>query len=102
MAADRDETASLSLEVTRHGRGPLLELFLALMMSNLTFTEVVQCVLAENWHRVESSLDDLQGCRAQLQGELDDLTEACKRESVKSSQKRIKKEIDLRQNTLKA
>ena len=33
---------------------------------------------------------------AQLQGELDDLTEACRRESVKSSRRRIKKEIDLR------
>ena len=102
MAADGDETASLSLEVTQHGRGPLLELLLVPMMSSLTFAEVVQCVLAENWHRVESSLDDLQGCCAQLQGELDDLTEARKRESVKSSQKRIKKEMDLRQKDLKS
>ena len=76
MAADEDETASLSLEVTRHGRGPLLELFLAPRMSSLTFAEVVQCVLAENQHRVESSLDDLQGHCAQLQEELDNLTEA--------------------------
>ena len=102
MAADGDETASLSLEVTWHRRGPLLELLLALMMSSLTFTEVVQCVLAENWHRVESSLDDLQGCCAQLQGELDDLIEAHKRESVKSSRKRIKKEMDLRWKDLKS
>ena len=90
MAANGDETASLSLEAARHGRGPLLELLLAPMTSSLTFMEVVECVLAENWHRVESSLDDLQGHRAQLQGELDDLIEACKRESVKSSQRRIK------------
>ena len=102
MATDGDETASLSLEVTWHGRGPLLELLLALMMSSLTFTEVVQCVLAENRYRVESSLDNLQGCCAQLQGELDDLIEACKRESVKSSRKRIKKEMDLRRKDLKA
>ena len=97
MAADGDETASLSLEVTQHGRGPLLELLLAPVMSSLTFAEVVQCVLAENRHRVESSLDDLQGCGAQLQGELDDLTEAHKRESVKSSQK-----MDLRQKDLES
>ena len=102
MAADRDETASLSLEATRHGRGPLLELLLAPMTSSLTFAEVVECVLAKNQHRVESSLDDLQGCHAQLQGELDNLTEACKRESVKSSQRRIKKEVDLRQKNLKS
>ena len=76
MATDGDETASLSLEATQHGRGPLLELLLAPMMSSLTFVEVVQCVLAENRHRVESSLDNLQGHRAPLQGELDDLIEA--------------------------
>ena len=85
MATDGDETASLSLETTRHGRGPLLELLLAPMMSSLTFAEVVECVLAENWHRVESLLDNLQGCRAQLQGELDNLIESQKRESLKSS-----------------
>ena len=72
------------------------------MMSSLTFAEVVECVLAENWHRVESSLDNLQGCRAQLQGELDNLIDAHKRESLKSSQKRIKKEIDLRQKDLES
>ena len=80
MATNGDETASLSLEATQHRRGPLLELLLAPMMSSLTLAEVVECVLAENQHRVESSLDDLRGCRAQLQGELDDLTETHKRE----------------------
>ena len=85
MAADRDETASLSLEAVQPGRGPLLELLLTPMMSSLTFVEIVECVLAENQHSVESSLDDLWGCRAQLQGELDDLTEDRKRESLKSA-----------------
>ena len=66
MAADGDETVSQTLEVARHGRGPLLDLLLAPMMSSLTYAEVVECVLAENWHRVESSLDDLRGHRAQL------------------------------------
>ena len=102
MAADGDETASQSLEVTWHGRGPLLELLLAPMMSNLTFTEVVECVLAENWHSVEGSLDNLQERSAQLWGELDDLTEAHKRESVKPFQRRIKKEIDLRRKDLES
>ena len=101
MVAEGDETASQTLEVTWHGRGPFLDLLLA-PMSSLTFTEVVECVLAENWHRVESSLDDLQGHHAQLRGELDDLTEACREESDKSSQKRIKKEIDLRWKDLES
>ena len=85
IAADGDETASLSLEATQHGRGPLLELLLALMTSSLTLAEVVQCVLAENQHRVESSLDNLQECCTQLWGKLDDLIEAQKRETIKSS-----------------
>ena len=66
------------------------------------FAEVVECVLAENRHSVERSLDDLQGCHAQLWGELDNLTEAHKRESVKPSRRRIKKEIDLRWKDLKS
>ena len=76
MLAVGDGIASQTLEVKQHGRGPLLDLLLAPMMSSLTFAEVVECVLNENWHRAESSLDDLQGCHAQIQGELDDLTEA--------------------------
>ena len=72
------------------------------MTSSLTFAEVVECVLAENQHRVERSLDDLRGCCAQLQGELDDLIDSRKRESLKSSQRRIKKEIDLRQKDLES
>ena len=100
--ADGDETASQSLEVAQHGREPLLELLLAPMMSSLTFTEVVECVLGENYHRVERSLDDLQGCHAQLQGELDNLVEAHRMESIKSSQRRIKKEMDLRWKDLES
>ena len=95
MAADGDETASLSLEATQHGIGPLLELLLAPRMSSLTFQEVVQCVLAENRCRVERSLDDLEDHRTQLCGELDDLIEARRRETIKPSRKRIKKEMDL-------
>ena len=76
MAADGDETTSLSLEATQHGMGPLLKLLLAQRTSSLTLTEVVECVLAKNRHRVKSSLDDLQEHRTQLWGELDNLTEA--------------------------
>ena len=64
MAAEGDEIASQTLKVKRHGRGPLLDLLLAPMMSSLTFVEVVECVLAENQHRAESLLDDLRGCHA--------------------------------------
>ena len=80
MAADGDEIASQTMEVTWHGRGPLLELLLGPMTSSFTFVEVVEHVLAKNWHRVERSLNDLQGHRAWIQGELDDLIEACRME----------------------
>ena len=100
MAADGDETASLSLEATQHGMGPLLELLSAQRTSSLTLVEVVECVLAKNWHRVKSSLDDLQEHCTQLWVELDDLTEAQRRETIKSSQRRIKKEMDLIQKDL--
>ena len=102
MAAEGDETASQTLEVTQHVRGPLLDLLLAPMTSSLTFAEVMECVLAKNRHRVESSLDDLRGHCAQLRGELDDLIEARQEESDKPSRRRIKKEIDLRWKDLES
>ena len=68
-------------------------------MSNLTFQEVVDCVLHENWHASECSLNYLLACHAHTCEELDDLTKA-HGEPNKSSQKRIKKEIDLRHEEL--
>ena len=59
MAAAGDGTASLSLDVTWHGRGPLLEFLLAQQTSSLTFEEVTQWVLAENWYKTKSSLDNV-------------------------------------------
>ena len=60
MAAAGDGKASLSLDVTWHGRGPLLEFLLAPQTSSLMFEEVVQQVLAENRYKTESSLDNVQ------------------------------------------
>ena len=102
MLAEGDGMVSQTLEVQQHGRGPLVDLLLAPMMSSLTFAEVVECVLNENRHRAESSLDDLWGHCAQIRGELNDLTEARREESDKPSQRKIKKEIDLRRKDLKS
>ena len=95
MAITGDGMASETLEASQHCQGPLLESFLTLGMSNLTFQEVVNCVLHENQHASECSLNYLLAHRAHTHEELDDLTKA-HGESDKSSQKRIKKEIDLR------
>ena len=85
MATAGDEMTSSSLDVAQHGRGPLLEFLLALQTSSLTFEEVIQQVLAENWYRTKSSLDDVQKLWAWLQRELEDLSQAHKVELAKSS-----------------
>ena len=101
MATAGDGTASYSLDATRHGRGPLLEFLLALQASSLTFEEVIHRILAGNWYKIESSLDNVWELQAQLQRELDDLSEAHKEDPVKSSQKKIKRDMEQRRKDLK-
>ena len=101
MAAAEDGTASLSLDVTWHGRGPLLEFLLAPQTSSLMFEEVIQWVLAENRYKTESSLNNIQKLRAQLQRELEDLSQAHKVEPDKSSQIKIKRDMERRWKDIK-
>ena len=101
MAATEDGTACLSLDVTRHGRGPLLEFLLAPMTSSLMLEEVIQQVLDENRYKTESSLENVQKLQAQLQRELEDLSQAHKVEPDKSSQKKIKRDMERRQKDIK-
>ena len=87
-----------TLEASQHHQGPLLESFLTPSMSNLTFWEVVDCILQENQCASECSLNYLLAHHARTRQELDDLTKAHAEsdKSEKPSQKKIKKEIDLR------
>ena len=101
MAAAGDEMTSSSLDVTQHSRGLLLEFPLAPQTSSLMFEEVIQWVLAKNRYRTESLLDDIQKLQAQLQRELEDLSQAHKVELAKSSQKKIKRDMEQRQKDLK-
>ena len=96
MSAGGDGMASETLDASWHNQGPLLDLFLTPMTGNLTFQKVVNRVLYENRCQAQHSLDDLRACHAHICQELDDLTKAHGEESDKSSQKRIKKEIDMR------
>ena len=98
MAITGDGMASKTLEASQHCQGPLLESFLTPSTSNLTFWEVVDCILQENWRAAERSLNYLLAHRTHTCQELDDLTKAHREshKSDKSSQKKIKKEIDLR------
>ena len=68
---------------TQTHQGPLLESLMTLRMSDLSFWEVVDCVLQENRCASERSLNYLLECHAHTHQELDDLTKA-HRESNKS------------------
>ena len=85
MSAAGDGMALETLEASWHNQGPLLDLFLTPMMGNLTFQEVVNRVLYENWRQAQHSLNDLRACRAHICKELEDLTKAHREESDKSS-----------------
>ena len=85
MSTGGDGMASETLEASRHNQGPLLDLFLTPMMSNLTFQEVVDCVLHENRCSAQCLLDDLRAHHAHIREELDVLTKAHGEESDKSS-----------------
>ena len=94
MAVGGDQSASETLDVSQHCLGHLLEFFLIPTTHDLMFREVVTHCLYENWCDAQRHLDDLVRHRNQVCEELDDLMEAHK-EASGSSQKRIKKEIDL-------
>ena len=82
MAVTGNGMASETLEASQHCQGPLLESLLTPRMSNLSFWEVVDCVLQENRRASERSLNYLREHHARQ--ELDDLTKA-HGESDKSS-----------------
>ena len=72
------------------------EFLLASQASSLTFEEVVDRVLVENQDKRESSLNNVQKLWARLCVELQDLSKACERETNKSAQKRMKKDMEQR------
>ena len=102
MAMEGKGMASETLEALWHHQGPLLESFLTLRMSNLTFQEVVDCVLNENRHASQQSLNYLRGRCTHDWEVLDELIRAHQEldKSDKASQKNIKKENDQRCKSL--
>ena len=76
MAVEGEGMASETLEASRHWQGPLLESFLTPRTSNLTFQEVVDCVLNENWRASKHLLHYLRACCAHDHEALDELTRA--------------------------
>ena len=94
MAVGGNQSASETLDASRHCLGCLLESLLIPTTHDLTFREVVARCLYENRHDAQRRLDDLVRGRNRVCEELDNLVEAHKGTSG-SSRKRIKKEIDL-------
>ena len=95
MAVGGDQSASETLDASQHCLGCLLESFLIPTTHDLTFREVVTRCLYENRRDAERRLNNLVKHRNRIRKELDDLMEA-HRGTSGSSQKRMKKEIDLR------
>ena len=95
--------ASETLEASQHHLDLLLESFLTLRTSNLTFQEVVDCILKENHRASQQSLHHLRGRRVYDCEVLDRLIKAHREldKSDKAAQKSLKKEIDQRRKSLK-
>ena len=102
MAMGGEAWAFESLEASRHHLGPLLESFLTPRTSNLTYEEVVDCVLRENRQASEESLHHLQGHCVHDHGMLDGLIKVHGEldKADKAARKSLKKEIDQRCKSL--
>ena len=102
MAVGGEALASETLEASRHHLGPLLESFLTVRTSNLTFQEVVDCVLKENHWASKQSLHHLKGCHIHDREVLEGLIKAHREldKMGKATQKSLEKEIDQRHKSL--
>ena len=103
MAVTGNGLASETLDASQHHPGPLLESLLTPRMSDLSFQEVVNCILKENRRASQQSLHYLRGRRAHNREVLDGLIRANGEldKSNKVAQKSLKKEIDQRRKSLK-
>ena len=102
MAVGGKALASESLEASWHHLGLLLESFLTLRTSNLTYQEVVDCVLTEICQAIEQSLHHLQGHHTHDREVLDGLIKVHGEldKADKAAEKSLKKEIDRRRKSL--
>ena len=93
---------SETLEASQHCQGPLLGSLLTLRMSDLSFQEVVNCVLHENRQASQQSLHHLRGHRVRDREVLDGLIKVHREldKSYKATRKSLKKEIDQRRKSL--
>ena len=102
MATGGEALAIETLEASQHCLDPLLESFLTPRTSNLTFQEVVDCILKENHRASKQSLHHLRGRCVHDREVLDRLIKAHGElgKLDKAAQKSLKKEIDQRHKSL--
>ena len=102
MAITGNGMASETLEALQHCQGPLLGSLLTLRMSDLSFQEVVDCVLNENCWASQQLLHHLRRHRVHDCEVLDGLIKAHEEldKSDKATRKSLKKEIDQRHKSL--
>ena len=103
MAITGNGMASETLEASRHNQGPLPGSLLTPRMSDLSFQEVVNCVLNENHQASQQLLHHLRGHRVRDREVLDGLIKAHGEldKSDKAARKSLKKEINQRHKSLK-
>ena len=101
MSVRGDKVASESLDASRHCLGHLLESFLVPATHGLSFREVVTRCLYKNRRDAQHRLDDLVAHRNRVHEELDGLMEA-HREAMGATQRRAKKDMDLRRCDLES
>ena len=102
MAVGGEALASETVEALWNHLDPLLESFLTPRTSNLTFQEVVDCILKENHRTSQQLLHHLRGRHVHDREVLDGLIKAHGEldKLDKAARKSLKKEIDQRRKSL--
>ena len=102
LTANYGRAVSESPDVGQYNVGPLLEYFLMLRTSSLTFKEVTQRVSQENHQVAESSLWELHEQREELRQQIELLAQTQDQELNKEAKKPLKKRLNLRRRELRA
>ena len=100
LSATYGAEIAASPRVEDYDTGPLLEYFLMLRLSSLTFQEVAARVAQENRQDMEASLRDLHEERDSLRNGIELLTRALDNEHGRERKKAIKKQLDSRRREL--
>ena len=102
LSATYGAEIAASPRVEDYDMGPLLEYFLMLRLSSITFQEVAARVAQENRQDMEASLRDLHEERDSLRNGIKLLTRALDNKHGRERKKAIKKQLDSRRRELRS